>query len=112
MLSQVEKTLFRRLSVFMGGFTLGAAQNICSDEPLSTDLVADALSQLVRKSLINADHMGTSDSVSLPRTNQDVCLGTVYGRAVNWKARWAVSLNGSRKRRPFSKLGQPTAHAG
>ena len=60
MLSVVEKALFRRLSVFMGGFTLDAAQEICPDESLSGDLVADALSQLVRKSLINVEHIGTS----------------------------------------------------
>lgn len=60
MLSTVEKTLFRRLSVFMGGFTLDAAQDTCSDQSLSADGVPDAVSQLVRKSLINAEHVGTS----------------------------------------------------
>ena len=52
--------LFRRLSVLMGGFTLDAAQDICSDQALSADVVADALSQLVRKSLIDVEHFGTS----------------------------------------------------
>lgn len=60
MLSDVEKTLFRRLSVLMGGFTLDAAQDICSDRSLSVEVVADALSQLVRKSLIDVEHIGTS----------------------------------------------------
>lgn len=60
MLSDAERALFRRLSVFMGGFTLNAAQDICSDQYLSADAVADALSQLVRKSLINVEHIGTS----------------------------------------------------
>ena len=60
MLSNVEKALFRHLSVLMGGFTLDAAQDICSDQSLSADVVADALSQLVRKSLIDAEHLGTS----------------------------------------------------
>lgn len=60
MLSDAEKALFRRLSVFMGGFTLDAAQDICSEQSLSADAVADALSQLVRKSLINVEHIGTS----------------------------------------------------
>jgi len=60
MLSNVEKTLFRRLSVLMGGFTLDAAQEICSDQALSADVVADTLSQLVRKSLIDVEHLGTS----------------------------------------------------
>jgi predicted ATPase/DNA-binding XRE family transcriptional regulator len=60
MLSDVEKTLFRRLSVLMGGFTLDAAQHICSDQSLSADVVADTLSQLVRKSLIDVEHLDTS----------------------------------------------------
>ena len=60
MLSDVEKALFRRLSVFMGGFTLDAAQDVCSDVSTHADVVADALSQLVRKSLINVEHIGTS----------------------------------------------------
>ncbi len=60
MLSNVEQALFRRLSVLMGGFTLDAAQDICSDQSLGADVVADALSQLVRKSLIDVEHLGTS----------------------------------------------------
>lgn len=60
MLTGDEKVLFRRLSVLMGGFTLDAAQQICSDRTLSVDAVAEALSHLVRKSLIDVEHVGTS----------------------------------------------------
>ena len=60
MLGDAEKTLFRRLSVLMGGFTLEAAEDICSDALLAADDVADAVSQLVRKSLVDVEHWGTA----------------------------------------------------
>jgi len=60
MLSDVERALFRSLSVLMGGFTLDAARAICSDRSLGIDAIDDALSQLVRKSLIDVEHVGTS----------------------------------------------------
>jgi predicted ATPase/DNA-binding XRE family transcriptional regulator len=102
MLSQVEKTLFRRLSVFMGGFTLGAAQNICSDKPLSADLVADALSQSVRKSLINADHAGTSiryrflepiRTFAWDRLRESGELESTMGRFIEWLKKKAAILD-------------------
>lgn len=52
LLSEDEKFLFRRLSVFSGGFDLVAAEEICSDEPLKGERILDLLSQLVEKSMI------------------------------------------------------------
>jgi hypothetical protein len=60
LLSDHARVLFRRLSVFMGGFTLQAAEETCADEALPVDMIAEALSQLVSKSLINSEHVGTS----------------------------------------------------
>jgi predicted ATPase/DNA-binding CsgD family transcriptional regulator len=51
LLSREERVLFRRLSVFAGGFTLEAAESICAGEELQRDEVLELLSQLVDKSL-------------------------------------------------------------
>jgi predicted ATPase/AraC-like DNA-binding protein len=52
LLSDDEKALFRRLSVFSGGFDLVAAEEVCADEPLNREIILDLLSQLVEKSMI------------------------------------------------------------
>jgi non-specific serine/threonine protein kinase len=52
LLSEQERILFRRLSVFAGGFTLEAAEAICSDEGIAVGEVLDVLARLVDKSLV------------------------------------------------------------
>src|SRR5215211_4510381 len=54
LLCQKERVLFRRLSVFAGGFTLEAAESICAGEELQRDEVLELLSRLVDKSLMVA----------------------------------------------------------
>jgi non-specific serine/threonine protein kinase len=51
LLSEPEKTLFRRLAVFIGGWTLEAAESVCSEEGSGFD-VLDLLTRLVDKSLV------------------------------------------------------------
>jgi predicted ATPase/DNA-binding CsgD family transcriptional regulator len=51
LLSEKEQTLFRRLSVFRGGFTLEAAEAICAGEGIEKDEILELLSYLVDKSL-------------------------------------------------------------
>jgi predicted ATPase/DNA-binding CsgD family transcriptional regulator len=74
LLSDDERVLFRRLAVFAGGWTLEAAEAVCSErlavnsEPqltvhrsLFTEEVLDVLTQLVNKSLVLAEeHAGTT----------------------------------------------------
>lgn len=52
LLSDMERTLFLRLSVFAGGWTLDAAEAICADESIRQGDVLDLLTQLVNKSLV------------------------------------------------------------
>ncbi|MBK8982723.1 MAG: tetratricopeptide repeat protein [Ignavibacteria bacterium] len=52
LLNDKEKILFERLSVFTGGWTLEAAEKICSDEMIEDFEVIDILSGLIDKSLV------------------------------------------------------------
>jgi predicted ATPase len=56
LLTPDEQTLFRRLGVFAGGFTLAAAETVCDRGDLDTD-VLDGLASLVDKSLVRADEL-------------------------------------------------------
>ncbi len=55
LLTESARILFRRLSVFAGGFSLEAAEDICSGEPLMPPMVLDLLMRLVDQSLVNVD---------------------------------------------------------
>ncbi len=52
LLSGPEGVLFRRLSVFAGGWTLEAAEEVCSGEEIEEGEVLDVLSELVERSLV------------------------------------------------------------
>lgn len=52
LLSDKERTLFRRLSVFVGGWTLEAAEAVCEGDGIERNEVLDLLTKLVDKSLV------------------------------------------------------------
>jgi predicted ATPase len=54
LLSSAERRLFDRAAVFIGGFTLAAAESVCA-EP-DGDAIANVISRLVDKSLILSEH--------------------------------------------------------
>src|SRR5215207_1535500 len=58
LLSRKERTLFRRLSVFAGGFSLEAVESVCIGEDVERDEVLGLLSHLVDKSLVVAREEG------------------------------------------------------
>ena len=68
LLCQKERVLFRRLSVFAGGFTLEAVESICAGEELQRDEVLELLSQLVDKSLVVAQERGRAARYRLLET--------------------------------------------
>ena len=55
LLSEAERTLFRRLAAFMGGFGLDAAQAVTGGGDMPRYQVMDLLTLLVDKSLVVAD---------------------------------------------------------
>jgi predicted ATPase/class 3 adenylate cyclase len=55
LLSEPERALLRRLSVFAGGWTLEAAETVCQGPSIDDYNVLDPLAQLVNKSLVVVD---------------------------------------------------------
>jgi len=55
LLSEPERVMLRRLSVFAGGWTLEAAEAVCSGDGVATEDVLDLLTHLVEKSLVLLD---------------------------------------------------------
>ena len=59
LLTDPERTLFRRLGVFLGGFDIEACrQVVCDDKDLAAHQVLDVLALLVDKSLVTAETAG------------------------------------------------------
>jgi predicted ATPase/class 3 adenylate cyclase len=59
LLADDERAVLRRLSVFVGGCSLDAAEAICTGEPVEVHAVLDILSRLVDKSLLVAETEAT-----------------------------------------------------
>ena len=60
LLTEQEKTLFRRLAVFVSGWTLEAAESVCADEEQDGILphdILDLLTRLVDKSLVTTEEV-------------------------------------------------------
>ena len=68
LLSDAERVLFRRVSVFAGGFDLDAAEHVCSGDPLAPDDVFDLLGGLVDRSLVMMDDAAGSPRFRLLET--------------------------------------------
>jgi predicted ATPase len=102
LLSDNEALLFRRLSVLIGAFTLDAAEYVALDESLPADAIADILANVVQKSLINVDHVGTSmryrflDSIrtfALERLAQAGDFENAMLRLIEWLDQQAAAVD-------------------
>ncbi|MER5647503.1 BTAD domain-containing putative transcriptional regulator [Streptosporangium sp. NPDC002524] len=59
LLTEAERAVLRRLSVFSGGASLEAAERVCGDEAPGGEQTLDVLTALIEKSLLLADGEGT-----------------------------------------------------
>jgi predicted ATPase/DNA-binding SARP family transcriptional activator len=62
LLSDDERRVLRRLSVFAGGAGLEAAEHVCSGDEIEPDSVLELLTSLTEKSLLIADNTDSTDS--------------------------------------------------
>lgn len=66
LLSEPEQRVFRRLGVFVGGFTLESAQRVVEDDTLDGWDVIEHIGSLVDRSLLSTTAIGT-DAAAAPR---------------------------------------------
>jgi predicted ATPase/DNA-binding winged helix-turn-helix (wHTH) protein len=74
LLAAEERIVLRRLSIFVGGFTLEAASAVASDPAIDDYAVIDLLHQLVARSLVVADTAGAGARYRLLETTRAYAL--------------------------------------
>ena len=108
LLTEPERILFRRLSAFMGGFDLDAAQDVCSGGALPRHQILDQLTLLVDKSLVVAETASGRTRYRLLETIRQYATGEArrIGRS-RCSPRFAprsLHVDGRRIRRPDRPL--------
>ncbi len=97
LLTEDERLMFRRLSVFAGGFALEAAEAVCAGDGLAADDVLDLLARLVDKSLAIAEAMDGDIRYRMLETIRHYSLERLVesGEAANVQRRhldWHLSM--------------------
>ena len=62
LVGETERAVFRRLSEFAGGFTLGAAERDWAGGGIEEDDVLDLLTRLIDKSLVSVAEYGGAEA--------------------------------------------------
>lgn len=98
LLSEIEKKLWNRLSVFNGGWTLEAAEEICSDDKTNKSEILDLLGQLIEKSIISYDDMNarykmleTIKDYGEEKLNQDNESAKIFSRHLDYYTEFSES---------------------
>lgn len=68
LLSPAEQVFFRRLSVFVGGWTLEAAESVCDGESIQIYDILNLLEQLINKSLVVKEDIKRESRYSMLET--------------------------------------------
>jgi hypothetical protein len=91
LLSGPEQALLARLAVFAGGYTLEAAETVCSGQSIDPDAVFGLLAALVARSLVVAEEQGPGTRYRLLETIRQYGEERleVAGEAERWRARHA-----------------------
>jgi tetratricopeptide (TPR) repeat protein len=79
LLNESEKVLLDRLSVFVGGFDLAAAEAVCGAAPLVGNDVLDLVTSLVEKSLVMVEQFEEGSRYGMLETIREFALGHLVG---------------------------------
>ena len=97
LLTEAEKVLLCRLSVFAGGWTLKAAETVCAGEAVEDFEVLDLLTALVDKSLVTAESVGEDIRYRLMETVRQYAKECLRGKGEAERMRdthlsWCITL--------------------
>jgi len=97
LLGRKDRALFRRLSVFAGGFALDAAESVCVGEDLERDEMLELLSHLVDKSLVVVREQDGETRYRLLQTvhqygREKLSESGEAGQVQEWHARYYLTL--------------------
>lgn len=81
LLTNAERTLLHRASVFAGGWTLGAAEQVCGGEGIDRAAVLDLLTSLTDKNLVTAETKGGETRFGMLESVRDYALDRLRSSA-------------------------------
>jgi predicted ATPase len=102
LLSAEERTLLRRLTIFSGGFSLEAAEEVCAGDGLETVQIALLLADLVEKSLVSSEDrdgprryrlLETIRSYAASRLDASGERSALAARQASWLVRFVGGLD-------------------
>jgi non-specific serine/threonine protein kinase len=105
LLEDGERRVLQRLSIFVGGFTLAAAESVCGADGIATSDVANLVSSLADKSLLNVTRsekyvrFGLLDSIrsfAFDRLREAGEVALLSQRHAKWVAGFADWVDASR----------------
>jgi predicted ATPase len=112
LLSDFERVVLRRLAVFVGTFSLGAAQMVAAGNLVDGGQVVEALAGLVAKSLVATESGATSARYRLLHTTRTYALGKLIrsGEAAAVGLRYATYCRESVERADFNRVAANEAY--
>ncbi len=78
LLTDLQRLLLRRLTVFAGGWRLEAAEAVCSEEGLDAEEALDLLARLVDRSLVVVERSSSEARYRLPETIRQYALERLF----------------------------------